>query len=107
MSQQANTNRLQRAYYDSLNPSWGGDPTHGSVNYLSKSQALSSGIVNVNNGKIRLGVDSTNKAALLGSSRTKHGRNSVRVESKEYYSSGILIADIEHMPGTACGVWPS
>ncbi|KAF5026588.1 hypothetical protein F66182_1314 [Fusarium sp. NRRL 66182] len=96
-----------RAYYDELDPSYGGDPTHGSVNYLSKSQALSSGIVNVNNGKIRLGVDSTNKASLLGSSKTRHGRNSVRVESKESYSSGILIADIEHMPGTACGVWPS
>ncbi|KAJ3535840.1 hypothetical protein NM208_g6967 [Fusarium decemcellulare] len=96
-----------RAYYDTIDPSYGGDPTHGSVNYLSKKDALSSGIVNTNNGKVYLGVDFTKKASLLGSSKTRHGRNSVRLESKETWSSGILIADIEHMPGTACGVWPS
>ncbi|KAM0372817.1 hypothetical protein ACHAPY_009421 [Fusarium culmorum] len=100
-------NFRDRAYFDSIDPGYEGDPTGGSVNYLSRSQAVSSGIVNTNNGKILLGVNSVDKAALLTPGGSKHGRGSVRLESKESYSSGILIADIEHMPGVACGVWPA
>ncbi|KAM0559958.1 hypothetical protein ACHAPJ_003912 [Fusarium lateritium] len=95
------------AYYDSIDPAYGGDPTNGSVNYLSKSNALSSGLAKTTNGQVYIGVDSTNTAKLRGSSKTIHGRDSVRLESKATWDSGILIADIEHMPGTACGVWPS
>ncbi|KAK2933609.1 hypothetical protein FoTM2_004852 [Fusarium oxysporum f. sp. vasinfectum] len=97
-------NFRDRAYFDSIDPGYEGDPTGGSVNYLSRSQAVASGIVNTNNGKVHLGVNSVDKAALLTPGGSKHGRGSVRLESKESYSSGILIADIEHMPGTACGV---
>jgi hypothetical protein len=88
-------------------PTYPGDPTDGSVNYLSKADALSSGIVNTNNNQIYLGVDSTNKAQLIKNSQTVHGRNSVRLESVDTWSSGLMIADIVHMPGTACGVWPA
>ncbi|WZH49911.1 concanavalin A-like lectin/glucanase domain-containing protein [Fusarium acuminatum] len=95
------------AYYDTIDPSYGGDPTHGSVNYLSKSKALSSGLAKTTNGQVYIGVDSVNKAKLLGKTKTRHGRDSVRLESKSTFNSGLLIADIEHMPGTACGVWPS
>ncbi|KAJ4055402.1 hypothetical protein NW760_001369 [Fusarium oxysporum] len=90
-----------------IDPSYGGDPTHGSVNYLSKSKAQSAGLAKTTNGQVYVGVDSVNKAKLLGSSKTRHGRDSVRLESKATYGNGLLIADIEHMPGTACGVWPS
>lgn len=92
------------AYY---NPTYPGDPTDGSVNYLSKTDALASGIVNTNNNRVYLGVDFTNKAQLLGNSSTVHGRDSVRLESVDTWSTGIMIADIVHMPGTACGVWPA
>ncbi|KAF4976234.1 hypothetical protein FZEAL_7072 [Fusarium zealandicum] len=98
---------IWRAYYDSINPDYGGDPTGGFVNYMSQKDALASGIVNTKNGKVYLGVDSNKRAILLDSSTTRHGRDSVRLESKETWDSGILIADIEHMPGTACGIWPS
>lgn len=54
-----------------------------------------------------IGVDASHKAKSIGSSKVRHGRDSVRLESKETYDSGLLIADIEHMPGTTCGVWPS
>ncbi|KAF7563372.1 hypothetical protein G7046_g706 [Stylonectria norvegica] len=94
-----------KAYYDQLNPDYGGDPTGGSVNYLSKASAVSSGIVNTNNNQVYLGVDFTKQAKLLPNGL--HGRDSVRLESKDTWSSGLLIADIAHMPGTACGVWPS
>jgi hypothetical protein len=97
----------QAAYYDTIDPSYGGDPTHGSVNYLSKNKAQSAGLAKTTNGQVYVGVDSVNKAKLLGSSKTRHGRDSVRLESKATYGNGLLIADIEHMPGTACGVWPS
>jgi hypothetical protein len=70
-------------------------------------KALSLGIISATSTQVYIGVDSSNKAELIGSSKTKHGRDSVRLESKDTFDSGLLIADIEHMPGTACGVWPS
>ncbi|KAF7539730.1 hypothetical protein G7Z17_g12368 [Cylindrodendrum hubeiense] len=86
---------------------YGGDPTNGSVNYLSKDEAISSGLAKTSNGQVYLGVDSKNKAKLRGKSKTIHGRDSIRLESKATWSPGILIADIANMPGTACGIWPS
>ena len=48
-----------------------------------------------------MGVDSQN----VGSGR---GRNSVRITSKKFYDAGsLIILDLEHMPGNACGVWPA
>ncbi|KAF4997042.1 hypothetical protein FDECE_12220 [Fusarium decemcellulare] len=95
------------AYFNQINPDYGGDPTNGSVNYLSRRRALSSGLARITNGQVYLGVDSRNKAKLRGNSTTIHGRDSLRLESKKTWTKGIMIADIQHMPGTACGVWPS
>ena len=97
----------QAAYYNQIDPSYNGDPTHGSVNYLSKTNALSSGIAKISNNQVYLGVDYTNIAPPIKSSPKTHGRNSVRLESKSTWGSGRLIADIQHMPGSICGVWPS
>jgi len=47
-----------------------------------------------------MGVDSVNIAS--GS-----GRNSIRVESKNSYNHGLIILDLEHMPGGICGTWPA
>lgn len=90
-------------YYDN----YGGDPTNGSVNYLSKKDAISEGIARYQKGQVYLAVDHAKVAGLRRKSKTVHGRNSVRLESKGTWNSGIMIADIQHMPGTACGVWPS
>lgn len=35
------------------------------------------------------------------------GRPSVRIESKKTYQGGLFISDIQHMPGSICGVWPA
>ena len=35
------------------------------------------------------------------------GRPSIRVFSKKIYNGGLFIADIQHMPGSICGVWPA
>ena len=78
----------------------GTDPTNGYVSYQSESAAQSEGLINTNNGQIYLGVDSTtvNPSA---------GRASVRVTSNAGYTHGLFIADIAHMPGSICGVWPA
>jgi hypothetical protein len=78
----------------------GADPTHGYVSYQSESAAASQGLINTNNGQVYLGVDYTtvNPSA---------GRASVRISSNEGYTHGLFIADIAHMPGSICGVWPA
>ncbi|BDD61011.1 hypothetical protein MPDQ_005838 [Monascus purpureus] len=79
------------------------DPTHGFVTYLDQSSAESSGLVNVtSSGSVYLGVDHTTVLQDNGP-----GRNSVRISSKKYYEQGLFIADIQHMPGSICGVWPA
>ena len=48
-----------------------------------------------------MGVDSTNVAS-------GRGRNSVRITSKKSYNAGsLIILDLSHMPGNACGTWPA
>ncbi|KAK6599934.1 putative endo-1,3(4)-beta-glucanase [Botrytis cinerea] len=76
------------------------DPTHGYVSYQSQSAASAQGLINTNNGQVYLGVDykTVNPSA---------GRASVRLTSNKAYNHGLFIADIAHMPGSICGVWPA
>jgi len=37
----------------------------------------------------------------------QNGRQSIRIESKNTYNQGLIIADIAHMPGSICGTWPA
>ncbi|KAK3326829.1 concanavalin A-like lectin/glucanase domain-containing protein [Apodospora peruviana] len=79
-----------------------GDPTNGFVNYVSKTTATNNGLSKVVNGQVYLGADSTKTIAT-----SAQGRDSIRLESKESFTLGLLIADIAHMPGNACGIWPA
>ena len=78
----------------------GADPTHGYVSYQSQAAAQAAGLIHTTNAQVYMGVDSTkvNPSA---------GRASVRVSSKAAYNHGLFIADIAHMPGSICGVWPA
>lgn len=77
----------------------GPDPTQGFVNYIGdQGSASAAGLINTNNGKIYMGVDST---TVLSTSSA--GRKSVRMTSKKAYNKGLYIADIAHMPSTTCG----
>ncbi|PGH04610.1 endo-1,3(4)-beta-glucanase [Blastomyces parvus] len=76
------------------------DPTHGYVNYLDQANAISQGLASTANNVIYMGVDSTNVAS-------GRGRSSVRVTSKKAYDKGLIIIDLEHMPGGICGTWPA
>ncbi|QKX59701.1 uncharacterized protein TRUGW13939_06841 [Talaromyces rugulosus] len=78
------------------------DPTNGFVKYVDQSTASSASLFNTSNNQIYLGVDHTTTL-----STSDAGRNSVRVTSKDTFSSGILITDFEHMPTAACGIWPA
>ncbi|KAB5545836.1 concanavalin A-like lectin/glucanase domain-containing protein [Coniochaeta sp. 2T2.1] len=80
----------------------GGDPTGGFVNYLNLQDASKAGLVKVVNNQVYLGTDSTKTLAT-----TAQGRDSIRLESKESFNNGLLIADIAHMPGSQCGIWPA
>ncbi|KAJ6144199.1 hypothetical protein N7470_008094 [Penicillium chermesinum] len=79
------------------------DPTHGFVTYVDQSTATSAGLISANDGTVHIGVDSTNSIDPNGA-----GRQSVRISSTATYSVGTLvILDLAHMPGTACGSWPA
>ncbi|KAF8544387.1 concanavalin A-like lectin/glucanase domain-containing protein [Trichophaea hybrida] len=62
------------------------------------SVTLSSGLIHASNTSIYLGADYTSLAP--------HGRSSVRLESKERYTKGLFILDVDHIP-YSCGVWPA
>ena len=76
------------------------DPTHGYVNYVDSGTAWNDGLVSVNNGVVTIKSDSKNVAS-------GRGRNSVRVTSKKQYTHGLVVLDLEHMPASACGIWPA
>jgi hypothetical protein len=88
-------------WYNSFDFYSGSDPTHGYVNYQTLGNSQNRGLVNTNNGQVYMGVDHT--TVNPGSP----GRASVRVSSKKSYTHGLFVADIQHMPGSACGVWPA
>ena len=76
------------------------DPSHGYVNYVNQSTAESLGLFKQQNGKIYIGVDHTNIAS-------GRGRNSVRISSKNVYTHGLFVLNLDHMPDPQCGTWPA
>ncbi|KAJ2972865.1 hypothetical protein NUW58_g9090 [Xylaria curta] len=78
----------------------GPDPTAGFVQYVDAVTANSTGLAGYANNGVYLGVDyqTTNPPA---------GRASVRLTTKKSYTHGLIIADIAHQPGPACGSWPA
>jgi len=75
------------------------DPTHGYVNYVSRSQASSDGLIYTSNGAVIIAADSTHVAS-------GRGRNSVRISSNLSWNSGLFVLDLNHMPA-GCGTWPA
>lgn len=90
-------------FFEYFNFYTGADPTNGWVNYLDQHSAESSGLVKVTEkGTVYIGVD--HQKTLSPSDK---GRDSVRVGTHKYYGQSLVIADIAHMPGNACGSWPA
>lgn len=80
----------------------GTDPTNGYVDYQTSDEARASELFSVTNGSAYIGVD--HNAIVEAVNR---GRKSVRIESQESWTQGLFVADIKHMPSSACGVWPA
>jgi len=79
------------------------DPTTGFVKYHPLSTAASLSLIGTapqSSNAIYIGVDSSTVSP-------SGGRASVRISSKKTYNKGLFIADIAHMPGGICGVWPA
>lgn len=87
-------------FFDEFSFFTGPDPTDGFVEYQGASAASSLGLAGLSQGGVFLGVDDTTV-------NPPGGRDSVRLTSNAAYTEGLFIADIAHMPGSICGVWPA
>lgn len=80
------------------------DPTQGLVEYVDLKTASNkslAGFLPESNNSVYLGVD---YKTVLQPNQT---RQSVRLTSTKSYNHGLFIADIGHMPGGICSVWPA
>ncbi|KAI4220060.1 MAG: hypothetical protein L6R36_007895 [Xanthoria steineri] len=76
------------------------DPTHGYANFVDQSTARTKGLLESDNRTVTLRADSKNVAS-------GRGRDSLRLTSKAKYNFGLVVVNLAHMPGNACGVWPA
>ncbi|KAG2008383.1 glycosyl hydrolase family 16 [Coprinopsis cinerea AmutBmut pab1-1] len=77
------------------------DPTHGRVNYVNETIARQEGLAYATGDTFVLRADSTTVLDPKGP-----GRNSVRLVSRRYYKTSVMVFDIRHMP-QGCGTWPA
>ena len=77
--------------------------TSGCASYVSKDEAMSMGLARTVGNQIYLGVHNNSVIDVT----PQGGRKSVRLESHDTIDSGIVIADFEHLPANACGMWPA
>ena len=74
----------------------------GYTKYVGKSEAVSAGLASITpDNKVYLGMDySTKHTVGVGL-----GRRSIRLHGAQTFTTGLMIADIERMPASICGVW--
>ncbi|KAJ5146504.1 Endo-1-3(4)-beta-glucanase [Penicillium bovifimosum] len=75
------------------------DPTKGFVIYVNESTARSLNLTYASGTSAVLRVDAVTPNATAG-------RNSVRIESKKTYDTGLFVFDIIHTP-FGCATWPA
>jgi hypothetical protein len=87
------------SFFDAFDFFTDADPTNGYVNYVSRAQAQAEGLIDASaaDGNVYIGADSRNVAS-------GRGRDSVRLQSKERWTTGLFIMDLLHMP-TGCATW--
>jgi len=90
------------SFFDSFDFFTEADPTHGLVDFVSKDEAMNSGLAYVqDDGTIVMGVDDQTQLS------PGQNRKSVRVTSNKSYNAGTLfIADMFSMPH-GCATWPA
>ena len=75
-----------------------------SSRYVDRSIAQSENLISYGNGAPAIMRADSSANLTVGQTQ---GRASVRIESKKTFTHGLIIADIAHMPGDDCGVWPA
>ncbi|EME79233.1 glycoside hydrolase family 16 protein, partial [Pseudocercospora fijiensis CIRAD86] len=75
------------------------DPTHGFVSYKNYDACIEQDLIRNSSSNIVMKVDDTNV--------TPNGRPSVRISSKNSYNTALIVLDLDHMPGSICGLWPA
>ena len=79
--------------------------THGLAFYISKEEATELGLARIEDGKVRLGVD-TNQVLTPKEPGEGYGRKNIRLEGVQTFDNGLFIADFDHLP-SGCGMWPA
>lgn len=82
-------------FFDSFDFFSGADPTHGFVEYNGRDDSLISS--SSSNAQMRVSTQQS----------TPNGRPSIRISSVDSYKTGLIILDLDHMPGGICGTWPA
>ncbi|KAI1418671.1 glycoside hydrolase family 16 protein [Hypoxylon sp. FL1857] len=90
-------------FFDKFNFITGSDPNGGYVQYQSRTSATNLGLIKTSSDEVYIGVDHT-KGDYNPSGA---GRKSVRLESKNLYNHGLVIADFTYLPKPVCGSWPA
>ncbi|KAI8963690.1 glycoside hydrolase family 16 protein [Daldinia sp. FL1419] len=89
-------------FFDKFNFFSGIDPNGGFVQYQNQASAEKLGLAKIQDGEVYVGVDHADGYQVLTG-----GRKSVRLESKNVYTKGLIIADFTHLPKPVCGSWPA
>jgi len=89
-------------FFDKFNFATANDPTNGYVDYVSRVEATSAGLIATRSNSVIFRADNTTVPP-----QGSRGRKSIRLEGTARYTHGLFIADFQHMPGNACGAWPS
>ncbi|KAF5016056.1 hypothetical protein F66182_12390, partial [Fusarium sp. NRRL 66182] len=99
-------------FFDQFSFFTASDPTHGFVQYVNANTAQALGLAQiVNNTQTYIGVDNLTTLNYPGgdppTDRIANGRKSIRLESRQTFDQGVLIADFAHLPSSVCGTWPA
>ena len=89
-------------FFDAFTPFTETDPTAGFVQFVDYAAAMENKMIG--------SVSNYGNATYIGvdyNTTTNTGRQSLRITSKKSFTKGLFLADIAHMPGGICGVWPS
>jgi hypothetical protein len=89
-------------FFSKFNFITGDDGTGGFADYQTEDAASTAGLISTGSSSVVFRADNTSSVAT-----TSSGRPSVRLEGTTKYNKGIYVADIQHMPGNACGAWPA
>jgi len=88
-------------FFDNFDYYNGSDPTYGFSTYLPQANAEYINLTFASSSSAIIRVDSVNVYDV-----NYNGRDTVRLESKDQFNSGLFLLDVSHIP-YGCGVWPS